>query len=187
MPEIAALVGETSDNLIGIDKVGEKTAVKWISQYGTVDNLLEHADDIKGVVGGNLRDQRDRAIRNRHLNRLVNDVELPVKPTDLERQPIDPPAVREVFSQKLNFRTLLDRVLALAEGPGPRRGARARRRGTEAREADRRGARLLARAQRRRSHGLSLGGGGVGRHGIRPRTRQETVFVPFESQTGECP
>ena len=57
-PEIAALVGETSDNLIGIDKVGEKTAVKWIQQYGTVDNLLAHADEITGVVGQNLRDQQ---------------------------------------------------------------------------------------------------------------------------------
>ena len=71
-PEIAALVGETSDNLIGIDKVGEKTAVKWIQQYGTVDDLLAHADEITGVVGQNLRDQRDRAIRNRRLNALLH-------------------------------------------------------------------------------------------------------------------
>ncbi len=45
-PDIAALVGETSDNLVGIDKVGEKTAVKWISQYGSLEELLAHADDI---------------------------------------------------------------------------------------------------------------------------------------------
>ena len=111
-PEIAALIGETSDNLIGIDKVGEKTAVKWIQQYGTVDELLAHADEIKGVVGENLRTQQDRALRNRRLNRLVRDVELPVAPGDLERQPIDPAAVRAVFD-RLQFRTLLDRVFKI--------------------------------------------------------------------------
>ncbi|TPW71008.1 DNA polymerase I [Schumannella sp. 10F1B-5-1] len=111
-PEIAALVGETSDNLVGIDKVGEKTAVKWIQQYGTVDELLKHADDIKGVVGNNLREQQDRAVRNRRLNRLVRDVELPYGPADLARKPIDAAAVREVFA-RLQFRTLLDRVIKL--------------------------------------------------------------------------
>ncbi len=58
-PDIAALVGETSDNLVGIDKVGEKTAVKWITQYGSLDAVLENAEDIGGVVGQNLRDQRE--------------------------------------------------------------------------------------------------------------------------------
>ena len=84
-PDVAALVGETSDNLIGVDKVGEKTAVKWLGLYGSLDGILEHADEITGVVGQNLRDQRDRAILNRRLNRLVTDVELPVAPDDLER------------------------------------------------------------------------------------------------------
>jgi DNA polymerase I len=111
-PEIAALVGETSDNLQGIDKVGEKTAVKWIQQYGTVDELLANADAIKGVVGNNLREQQERALRNRRLNRLVTDVELPLGPGDLERKPIDADAVRAVFD-RLQFRTLLERVLKL--------------------------------------------------------------------------
>jgi DNA polymerase-1 len=122
-PEIAALVGETSDNLIGIDKVGEKTAVKWINQFGSLDEVIAHADEIKGVVGDKLREQKDRAIRNRRLNRLVTDVELPVGPDDLERRPIDVPAVREVFD-RLQFRTLLERVTALADGaPGSTPGS----------------------------------------------------------------
>ena len=112
-PDIAALVGETSDNLIGIDKVGEKTAVKWLGLYGSLDGILEHADEITGVVGQNLRDQKDRAILNRRLNRLVTDVELPVTPNDLARRPIDERAVREVFD-KLQFKTLLERVLKIA-------------------------------------------------------------------------
>nr|WP_197981898.1 DNA polymerase I [Frigoribacterium sp. CFBP 13712] len=113
-PEVAALVGETSDNLIGIDKVGEKTAVKWINLYGGLDQIIERADEIKGVVGQKLREQKENAIRNRRLNRLVTDVELPVGPADLERRGIDEAAVRELFD-KLQFRTLLERVLLLSE------------------------------------------------------------------------
>ncbi|MBU1250840.1 MAG: DNA polymerase I [Actinobacteria bacterium] len=116
-PEIAALVGETSDNLPGIDKVGEKTAVKWITQYGSLEGIWEHIDEIGGVVGTNLREQRERAERNRRLNRLVTDVELPVGPTDLERRPIDVPAVKEVF-ERLQFRTLTERVLKIAASEG---------------------------------------------------------------------
>ncbi|HWU46002.1 MAG TPA: DNA polymerase I [Humibacter sp.] len=116
-PEIAALVGETSDNLVGIDKVGEKTAVKWVKQYGTVDEIIAHADEIKGVVGEKLREQKENALRNRRLNRLITDVELPVGPHDLERKPINEQAVREVFA-KLQFRTLLDRLLAMSETDG---------------------------------------------------------------------
>ena len=116
-PDIAALVGETSDNLIGIDKVGEKTAVKWIVQYGSLDAVLEHADEIKGVVGEKLREQKDRAIRNRKLNHLLTDVDLPFGPGDLERQPIDEAAVRAVFD-KLQFKTLLERVIKLAGEDG---------------------------------------------------------------------
>ncbi|WP_228508119.1 DNA polymerase I [Curtobacterium sp. VKM Ac-2865] len=112
-PDVAALVGETSDNLIGVDKVGEKTAVKWVTQYGSLEGVLEHADEIKGVVGNNLREQQDRAVRNRRLNRLVTDVELPVGPADVALRPLDEAAVRELFAT-LQFRTLLDRVFKVA-------------------------------------------------------------------------
>jgi DNA polymerase I len=109
-PDIAALVGETSDNLIGIDKVGEKTAVKWVNQFGSLAEILAHADEITGVVGEKLREQKDRAIQNRQLNRLITDVELPVVLAELERKPINEASVREVFD-KLQFKTLLTRVL----------------------------------------------------------------------------
>lgn len=108
-PDIAALVGETSDNLPGVPKVGEKTAVKWLTQFGTLDELLDRADEIKGVVGGNLRDHLDDVRRNRKLNRLLTDVELPVAPGDLAVTPIDAQAVRDIFA-RLEFRTLLPRV-----------------------------------------------------------------------------
>ncbi|QYF74940.1 DNA polymerase I [Cryobacterium sp. PAMC25264] len=116
-PDVAALVGETSDNLIGISKVGEKTAVKWLDRFGSLDAILEHADEITGVVGANLREQKDNAIRNRRLNRLVTDLDLPVELDDLARGPIDEDAVRDVFG-RLEFRTLLDRVIKIEAGNG---------------------------------------------------------------------
>jgi DNA polymerase-1 len=121
-PEIAALVGETSDNLVGIDKVGEKTAVKWVQQYGTVENIVAHADEIKGVVGQNLRDQKENALRNRRLNKLLDDVELDVTPSDLERKPLNENAVRDIFA-RLQFKTLLDRLMKSAGEEGMLDGA----------------------------------------------------------------
>lgn len=112
-PDIAALVGETSDNLPGVPKVGEKTAVKWLTQFGSLDALLEGADTIKGVVGGNLREHLDDVRRNRMLNRLMRDVELSVTPADLAVQPMDAQAVRDIFA-RLEFRTLLPRVFEAA-------------------------------------------------------------------------
>ncbi|BDZ52983.1 DNA polymerase [Agromyces marinus] len=112
-PEIAALVGETSDNLPGITKVGEKTAVKWLGLYGSLDGILEHIDEIKGVVGENLRRERENAVRNRRLNRLVRDLELEVELPDLAAQPMDEAAVREIFD-RLEFKTLLERVTKMA-------------------------------------------------------------------------
>ena len=112
-PDIAALVGETSDNLPGVPKVGEKTAVKWLTQFGSLDELLARADEIKGVVGGNLREHLDDVRRNRTLNALLRDVELPVGPTDLAVRPIDAQAVRDIFA-RLEFRTLLPRVFDAA-------------------------------------------------------------------------
>lgn len=122
-PEIAALVGETSDNLPGIPRVGEKTAVKWINQFGSLEELLERRDEVTGKVGESLREFAHLAERNRRLNRLVRDVELDLTLDDLVRGEIDIAAVQQVFS-KLEFRTLLQRVGKLAgvdsvAGPEP--------------------------------------------------------------------
>ena len=114
-PDVAALVGETSDNLPGIPKVGEKTAVKWLGLYGDLEGILAHADEIKGVVGQNLRDGRENAERNRRLNHLVRDVELDVELDELIAKPIDLDSVRPIF-ERLEFRTLMERLTKLAAG-----------------------------------------------------------------------
>ncbi|MGP6204139.1 DNA polymerase I [Microbacterium sp. F2] len=117
-PDIAALVGETSDNLPGVPKVGEKTAVKWLTQFGTLDDLLENADRVTGVVGNNLREHLDDVRRNRALNRLLRDVELPVGPDELVVTGMDAQGVRDIFA-RLEFRTLLPRVFEALGGDEP--------------------------------------------------------------------
>ncbi|MDJ1371095.1 DNA polymerase I [Gulosibacter molinativorax] len=112
-PDLAAMVGEKADNLPGIPKVGPKTAAKWIDKYGSLDGVLEHEDELTGKVGESFRENRENAIRNRKLNRLLTDVDLPYEPDDLTIRPIDVDAVRDVFT-RLQFRTLQDRVLKLA-------------------------------------------------------------------------
>ncbi|MBN9612445.1 MAG: DNA polymerase I, partial [Actinobacteria bacterium] len=117
-PEIAALVGETSDNLPGVPRVGEKTAVKWINQFGSLEEVLRRQDEIGGKVGESLRENAHLAERNRRLNRLVRDVELELELSELTRGEIDMAAVQQVFA-KLEFRTLLQRVGKLAGAEVP--------------------------------------------------------------------
>ncbi|MBX3093534.1 MAG: DNA polymerase I [Cryobacterium sp.] len=185
-PDIAALVGETSDNLIGVDKVGEKTAVKWVQQYGSLDEILAHADEIKGVVGDNLRAQKDRAVRNRKLNRLVQDVDLPVGPADLERRPMNPAAIREVFD-RLQFRTLLERVLKLArvsgdagEGADPDSDGSAQSAPAVSRVVDEELAKWIASATKGGAAlGLVVDAGLDGLAGIGLADRDSSVYVPW--------
>ena len=110
--ELAALVGETSDNLPGIPGVGPKTAAKWIQQYGSVEAILARADEIPGKVGENLREYRENAIRNLHLNRLLTDLEVNGGVHDFTLGSVDEERVKEVFA-RMNFRSLLTRVLKL--------------------------------------------------------------------------
>ncbi|MGQ2911888.1 DNA polymerase I [Aeromicrobium sp.] len=82
-PEIAALVGETSDNLPGVPGVGPKTAAKWINQHGSLEALIADVDAVPGKAGESLREHLDSVLRNRRINALVRDLDLPAKPTDL--------------------------------------------------------------------------------------------------------
>ena len=113
-PEIAALVGESSDNLPGVPGVGPKTAAKWISQYDGLENVIAHADQIKGKAGDSLREHLGEVIRNRRLNALVCDLELTARPTDLAMQPWDRQEVHKLFDG-LEFRVLRDRLFATLE------------------------------------------------------------------------
>ncbi len=110
--DLAALVGETSDNLPGIPGVGPKTAAKWLQTYGDLDSILKSAEQITGKVGESLRDKRELAVRNRRLNNLVRDLDFEFSIPDLAVGPVHEEEVKAVFA-KLNFRTLLTRVIKL--------------------------------------------------------------------------
>ncbi|WP_101257716.1 DNA polymerase I [Streptomyces barkulensis] len=116
-PDFAALRGDPSDNLPGIPGVGEKTAAKWIRQFGSLTELLERADEVKGKVGEKLRDHLDSVRLNRRLTALVCDVELPAGPADLARAPYDRGAL-EVVLDALEFRNTGFRDRLYAVDPG---------------------------------------------------------------------
>lgn len=108
-PDLAALVGETSDNLPGVPGVGPKTAAKWLGQYGGLEGLVADADKVTGKAGQSFRDHLADVIRNRRINALVRDLDLPVTTGDLALQPWDRDAVHQVFDG-LEFRVLRDRL-----------------------------------------------------------------------------
>ncbi|MFJ3583815.1 DNA polymerase I [Streptomyces sp. NPDC090127] len=116
-PDFAALRGDPSDNLPGIPGVGEKTATKWISQFGSFAELVERADEVKGKVGQALRDHLESVKLNRHLTELVRDVELPRTVAELERPPYDRTALKG-FLEVLEIRnpSLRERLLAVDPG-----------------------------------------------------------------------
>ncbi|QDB79328.1 DNA polymerase I [Georgenia wutianyii] len=123
-PDVAALVGETSDNLPGVPGVGPKTAAKWVVAYDGLDNVLARAGEIKGKAGESLRANLEQVALNRQINRLLTDVELPVKVDDLARRPIHRESVHEVFDA-LEFAVLRERLFASLPAetpPAPEQG-----------------------------------------------------------------
>ncbi|MGW3611563.1 DNA polymerase I [Micromonospora sp. NPDC005163] len=116
--DLAALVGETSDNLPGVPGVGPKTAAKWITTYGGVEGVVARADEIKGKAGDSLRERLADVIRNYEINRLVSDLELPLRPEDTRWAGWDREAVHQVFDT-LEFRILRDRLYQYLEAVEP--------------------------------------------------------------------
>ncbi|MCP9272597.1 DNA polymerase I [Mycolicibacterium arenosum] len=108
-PDFAALRGDPSDNLPGIPGVGEKTASKWIVEYGSLQSLVDNVDKVKGKVGDALRANLSHVILNRELTDLVKDVPLPQTPDTLKMQPWDRDQIHRLFDD-LEFRVLRDRL-----------------------------------------------------------------------------
>jgi DNA polymerase-1 len=117
-PDIAALVGESSDNLPGVPGVGPKTAAKWIAQFGSLDALVAQVDQVAGKAGDSLREHLADVIRNRRINALVRDLQLDAGIDDLAVVPWDRDAVHQVFDG-LEFRVLRDRLFATLSADEP--------------------------------------------------------------------
>jgi len=101
-----ALMGDTVDNIPGVDKVGPKTAAKWLDQYGSLDGVMAAADEIKGKVGENLRAALDQLPLSRELTRINCDLDLDLHVSDLQPAPPDEDALRELF-RRLEFKAWL--------------------------------------------------------------------------------
>ncbi|MFF4139798.1 DNA polymerase I [Streptomyces sp. NPDC001698] len=116
-PDFAALRGDPSDNLPGIPGVGEKTAAKWINQFGSFAQLVERVEEVKGKAGQNLRDHLESVKLNRRLTELERSVELPKAVTDLARTPYDRKAVAMVLDTlEIRNPSLRERLFAVDPG-----------------------------------------------------------------------
>ena len=112
-PDFAALRGDPSDNLPSVPSVGEKTAVKWIKEYGNLDELIKHADEISGKVGESLRANIEQVKLNRKMTELVKDVSLDVGVDQLAVKELDIDLVNKVFTA-LEFKSLRERLIGSA-------------------------------------------------------------------------
>ena len=110
-----ALIGDTVDNVPGVPKVGPKTAVKWLKEYGSLDEIMAHADEFKGKVGEYLRDSLEQLPLSKELVTIKKDVELEVDPVTVNRQSPDTDALRELFG-RYEFKSWLAEVLGSQDG-----------------------------------------------------------------------
>jgi DNA polymerase-1 len=112
-PDFAALRGDPSDNLPSIPGVGEKTAAKWIIEYGSLEKLLERAEEVGGKAGIALRESIESIKRNRELTQLIHSVEIEADPQALAWSGVDPSHLTGLF-EALEFKTLKDRIASIA-------------------------------------------------------------------------
>ncbi|HZZ45976.1 MAG TPA: DNA polymerase I [Pseudonocardia sp.] len=117
-PDFAALRGDPSDNLPSIPGVGEKTAAKWIREYGSLAELTDRVDEVKGKAGDSLRANLANVLMNRQLTELVREVPVDLAPDDLELKAWDRDAVHRLFDE-LEFRVLRERLFATLSSAEP--------------------------------------------------------------------
>jgi DNA polymerase-1 len=117
--DYVALKGDTSDNIPGVPGVGDKTAAKLVQQYGSVEDLTAHVEDLKGRLRENVAASMDRLALNKDLARIVTDLDLPIEPEDCVMGDWDAEEVRRLFAS-LEFRSLFDRLQDIARGAKPK-------------------------------------------------------------------
>jgi DNA polymerase-1 len=115
--DFLALTGDASDNIPGVPKVGPKTAAKWLTQYGSLDVVMEYADEVKGKVGESLRASLEMLPLSRELTTIRCDLELESAPQDLQVQAQDTARLRELYTQ-LDFSRLLEELEGDAAAAG---------------------------------------------------------------------
>jgi DNA polymerase-1 len=116
--ELAALVGESSDNLPGVPGVGPKTAAKWLTKYGDLDTLVNRVGEIKGKAGDNLREHLSGVLRNHQINKLDCEVGLELAPPQLAMGQWDRDEIHTLFDS-LQFRVLRERLYSSISAAEP--------------------------------------------------------------------
>ncbi len=116
--DMLGLMGDASDNIPGCPGVGEKTAQKLIAQFGSIENLLAHTDQLKGALKTKVETNREQIIFSKFLATIKTDVPIQLDMQALVREEPDQEALRRIF-EELEFRTLIDRVLGKGEAPRP--------------------------------------------------------------------
>lgn len=111
--DFKGLSGDASDNIPGIEKVGEKTAIKWLNQYQTLENVLEHADDIGGKMGERVKNSKEIALLSKQLATICLDVPLPISLEEIEYKPSNASLVR--FYEKYEMKSLAKKVTVADE------------------------------------------------------------------------
>ena len=104
-----ALVGDASDNIPGVPKVGAKTAAKWLNQYGSAAEIISHAEDVTGKVGESLRENIEQLQLSQQLATIRLDVDLAVTLTDLQPTAANTATLRELYT-RFELRTMLEQL-----------------------------------------------------------------------------
>ena len=112
MIDLLGLMGDASDNIPGCPGVGPKTADKLLQEFGSIENLLENTDKLKGAVKRNVEENKEQIILSKYLATIKTDVPLDIEIDKLNRKPINEDAIRTIF-EELEFRTLINRVLGI--------------------------------------------------------------------------
>ncbi|MFY9515774.1 MAG: DNA polymerase I [Dysgonamonadaceae bacterium] len=110
MIDMLALMGDTSDNIPGCPGIGPKTAQKLLKEFGSVENILNNTDKLKGAIKNKIEENKDRILFSKFLATIKTDVPIEVKIEDFKRKEIDEEALKRIF-EELEFRSLLTRVL----------------------------------------------------------------------------
>ena len=121
--DMLGLMGDASDNIPGCPGVGEKTAQKLIAEFGSIENLLEHTDQLKGALKIKVETNREMITFSKFLATIKTDVPIKLDMDALVREQADEEALRKIF-EELEFRTLIDRIFKkdnqpLSSSPGP--------------------------------------------------------------------
>ncbi|MDL2241774.1 DNA polymerase I [Bacteroidales bacterium OttesenSCG-928-L03] len=116
--DLLALMGDKSDNIPGCPGVGEVTAKKLIAEFGSVENLLENTDQLKGALKTKVEEHKDMILSSKFLATIKTDVPIEFKADELIREPINEPELRKLFDQ-LEFRQLTNRVFGGNDKPAP--------------------------------------------------------------------